>query len=369
MINFIHDKKIIAGLALGVAAVAVGSLWLNDDQESSSGMDESRSSRRSAGSYRDGDSTTITRRAARRASAPASRAPGADAPRSIQRSKGADRNIIARGSGEKSTVQNKKRSSRAGNARARRGPSRLTLSLGDSSLSARQRVANLESLANSSLSEAELEDAYNFLATTPDIAGISASSKHWIVDELITALRVNGADNQELTSRLAEVFQNNDDMVVRDYALQHLGHLRSEGGDIAVIDSSLAAATSEKSGTLAGTAILVLNAQSNNDTSLTTTTQQQAMTIVNDTGYDVRARISALQVAGQQGNAEILTTAIKIASSDAQPVPLRMAAIATLANLQAKDQQGMLETLKNSQDTRLQSAATAAVNKLTAQAE
>ena len=158
-------------------------------------------------------------------------------------------------------------------------------------------------------------------------------------------------------------------MVVRDYALQHLGHIRSEGGDTAIIDSTLIAATSEKRGTIAGTALLALNAQSKNDQSLIATTQQQALTIVNDVGYDVRSRISALLVAGQQGNSDVLTMAVEIASSDTQPVMLRTAAISTLASLQAKDQQAMLESLSQSQDARLQAAATAAVNKLTAPAE
>ena len=369
MIDFIHRKKLIAGLALGIAAVAVGSLCLND-QKSGSETDENRSARRSASSYEDGDTESISSSSpARSAIPPVSSEPGPDAPRSIQRSRGADGNIIARGSVEKSTDRGDKRSAKAGNTGDAKKPNRLTRILGASSLSARQRAANLESLSDNPLSEEELEDAYDFLATTPDIEGISESSKHWIVDELITALRSNGAENQELTSHLAQIFQNNEDMVVRDYALQHLGHIRSEGGDTAIIDSTLIAATSEKRGTIAGTALLALNAQSKNDQSLIATTQQQALTIVNDVGYDVRSRISALLVAGQQGNSDVLTMAVEIASSDTQPVMLRTAAISTLASLQAKDQQAMLESLSQSQDARLQAAATAAVNKLTAPAE
>jgi len=365
MFKLIHNRKLTASIALCVAAIAVASLWVDDQPELGSESGETRSARHSVNNQKDGDTRAAYRKSPHQDNASAAKELHPGAPHRIQRTNGADKHIIARGSSGKSDQASGNRTAKRGKGARAKSSNRLAMLLSASSLTASQRVANLESLGSSPLSEEERKSAYDYLADTPAIAGVSTASQHWIVDELITALRGNGADNKELTSRLAEVYHKNDDMVIRDYALQHLGHIRNEGGDIQLIDSTLMAATNEQQGTLAGTAILALNAQSKNDATLTATTQQKALSIVGNSGYDIRSRISALQVAGQHGSQDILPKAIEIATNATQPVPLRMASIATLADLRAIDQQPVLLKLSQSSDHRLRTAAKAALQKLT----
>jgi HEAT repeat protein len=209
------------------------------------------------------------------------------------------------------------------------------------------------------LNAAERQSAYEHLASSRPADDLPRGARHWLVDELITALRVDGGDNAELTRQLANVFRNrSQDPVVRDYALQHLGHLRDEGGERGIIDGILRDATTETQGTIAGTALLALNQNKEEDAGAT------ALAVATDATYDLRSRITAIQVAGKQGNMAALPVAVAIASDEAQPAVLRMSAIATIADLRAAEQRPLLADLSRSDDIRLRTAAAAALKTL-----
>ena len=221
-------------------------------------------------------------------------------------------------------------------------------------------VTTIESYRSSnSLSHEDRQSLIQYLSADPP-ATITPGQHHWIVDELITTLRADGADNAALSQDLASLYRDRTrHMIVRDYVLQHLGHLTHEGGDLEIIRQTLQSATTEKQGTIAGTALLALN-----QTGTSETTSAQALQIASDPQTDLRSRITALQIAGQQGNVEAIPIATETAADSSQPTAFRLAAIASLAELGATGQQALIQQLTASTDLRIKTAATAALTKL-----
>lgn len=237
---------------------------------------------------------------------------------------------------------------------------RLDPVLGDSGLSVRQRVAALDAL-DSPLSRGESEAIFRGIENPIHLGDIGESSWHWLVDELITTLRKRGAAPGEIRERLEAIHRDTSrSIVVRDYALQHLGHLRSESVDTEPITRTLTSAVAEKRGPLAGTALLALN-----QTRVNRRAGEAALAVAADPTTDIRSRITAIQVAGRQGNPDALPLAVEIATATDQPIPFRMAAIATLGDLRAVGQWLLLSNLSTAADPRLRTAARAALKKLT----
>lgn len=367
MKSLLHQRKFLVALAAALVAVAVGSVWMGESNSAEKkspgapGANQSRSSRSS-------DRNTIAATGAAsgrnrpagvedRAGARAPELPQHQTPEGIKRPKNADQRIIARGTG--TTALGSRRSSQRGSRSD--SSNRLASLLGASSLSARQRVGGLEELGANPLSSAELESAYDYLENTQIPDGISDEQHHWIVDELLTALRRDGSNVTEIATRLRGIYQDRSQhMVTRDYVLQHLGHLQHEGGDLDLIKRTLQAAVSETRGTLAGTALLALNQNDFPDPEL----GQAAFRVASNPSADLRSRLTALQVAGKQQHEEALPYAVEIAGDRTQPVPLRMSAIAIIGDLRATEEQPLLEGLVHSADSRLRSAAESAIAKL-----
>ena len=228
--------------------------------------------------------------------------------------------------------------------------------------STRSLVASIESLrSEGALSREERAAALEFLGNPNAPEFLSEPEWRWLVDELITTLRVDGADNSELSNQLATIATDTDfDFVVRDYALQHLGHIREEGGDPDVIDAALRSALAETENTLAGTALLALNSYVD-----PATLGQDALVIATNQNHDLRSRLTALQVAGKQEQSEALPLAVSIAGDESQPTTLRMSAIATIGDLQALEEESLLQKLSQSNDLRIRNAAHASLSQMT----
>ncbi len=215
------------------------------------------------------------------------------------------------------------------------------------------------------LSFEERQSAYRLLESTSPPGGLVETAWHWVVDEMLSTLRApHGSD--ELIARLEALYRNDAlHMVVRDYALQHLGHLHGEGADPVRIERVLAHALGQGDGTLAGVALLALR-RSARDEGLATDLDLGAAAhrVAADPGADLRSRLSAIQVAGKQGHTDALPLAAELAGDPAQPVPLRMSAVATIADLGAAgDHQPLLQELGRSGDVRLRTAAGAALQR------
>jgi hypothetical protein len=97
-------------------------------------------------------------------------------------------------------------------------------------LNARNRVTQMRSL--SALSSDEQQTLYAAMLHDQLPEGVSRPSWNWMVDVMMTTLRTQGADTSTMVERFSEVARTERvDFTVRDYALQHLGHLKGEGAN------------------------------------------------------------------------------------------------------------------------------------------
>ena len=74
-----------------------------------------------------------------------------------------------------------------------------------------------------------------------------------------------------------------------------------------------------------------------------------------------------MQVAGQQGAQSAGELASNLATDSSNPVPLRMSAIATIADLGLKSEIALLQDLSQSNELRIRKSAQSSLEKLQAQ--
>ena len=204
--------------------------------------------------------------------------------------------------------------------------------VGDSELSAADRVGALVE-APLDFSPDQVNQVFDVIQNGNPPFGIEQQDWHWLVDELVSSMRANQVSPETLTTKLTEVYSDTEqDIVVRDYALQHLGHLIDEGGEKEEIQPVLEKATKETEGTIAGTALLALyHNQADGSASEQAQPAMEALAIAKDPDYSVTSRITALQVAAQTEPSATAAFALETIEQENLPVSFRMAAIASLA--------------------------------------
>jgi len=90
--------------------------------------------------------------------------------------------------------------------------------------------------------------------------GISRGSMRWLADELLTVMRLQDPPWGSLADELGKAaFQPGTDPVVRDYLMQHLGHLWEQHGAREEIERTLWQAVATSDETTAGTALVALS--------------------------------------------------------------------------------------------------------------
>lgn len=249
--------------------------------------------------------------------------------------------------------------------------------LGDrGNLSGRQRISWIREHGKE-FGEPEVKEIVDYLQSGEIPDGLSEGQWHWIVDELLTALRVETKNPGELTRQLEGIFSNSAlDLVVRDYALQHLGHLGREGGDQEVIRAAAMAGLQEIGSPMAGTALLVLH---NEPATLSGGTRagngggtpppdpagdpgSLALTLLANERASLPSRVTALQVAAQRGTGGTVRAAAGVLESDA-PVLLKIAAIAAVGEAGSPADLALLQSV-SANSPQLQRAIRSATAKL-----
>ena len=118
-----------------------------------------------------------------------------------------------------------------------------------------ERVQQLQGMRGISLSMEERESALAFLAGKEVPEGMGKSSMQWLADELLTVMRLQEPPWDGLAEELAKAaFQPGTDPVVRDYNMQHLGHLWEQYGSRKEIDTALWRAVASSDETTPGSA-------------------------------------------------------------------------------------------------------------------
>ena len=204
-----------------------------------------------------------------------------------------------------------------------------------SDLNVRSRVTQMRSL--SALSSDEQETLYAAMLQDELPEGISRPSWNWMVDVMMTTLRTQGADISTMVERFSELARTERvDYTVRDYALQHLGHLKGEGADRETVDPILSDALGITDATVAGTALLALDngLQSGELTEeVRIPRASQAAAIASDTSYSLESRVTALQVAARHDPSSVAQLAQQIVAQDDAAEILKLSAQAALRKM------------------------------------
>lgn len=211
---------------------------------------------------------------------------------------------------------------------------RLSQILGDrSSLTSYQRVEWIRAHSGE-LNDEEKATILGFIQSGSVPAGLGEREWHWIVDSLFTELRNGARDPFALTQAFYDIFSDRSlDAIVRDYVLQHLGHLGHQGGDAEIIHAAALAGVAEIETTIAGTALLLLHREPPPKETATLAAADPAslaMALINNPDASTAAKVTALQIAAQRGAEGVLDAAAALLQTDA-PVMVKVAAVAAVA--------------------------------------
>ena len=209
------------------------------------------------------------------------------------------------------------------------GEMAFVLSLEKNGLTTKQRIDELRKLKEN-LTKTEIVDLIRFLNEGKKPEGMSSGQYRWLADEAMVALR-RSPDRNNATRVLSEIYFNEEqDVVLRDYAVQHLGHLRGEGGDLETINRVLQEAVKSKQGSIAGTALLAMvrTGDDREEYEADAHTQRIAGDIAKNTEVPLASRVTAFQIAINGEGSSALAS--DIAMDEKQPDMLRIVAINTL---------------------------------------
>ncbi len=201
------------------------------------------------------------------------------------------------------------------------------LATGDQTVN--ERVRKLQEMHGISLSKEERAAALDFLAGKEGPERMGKGSMHWLADELLTVMRLQEPPWDGLARELANAaFQPSTDPVVRDYIMQHLGHLWEQYGAREEIDDALWRAVSTTDETTPGTALLALSRSYERDQQEAglTKVRQQALIMARNTNTPLAVRVTALSIAGDGGGQEVGKLAYSLMQNPETPVILRKVA-------------------------------------------
>ena len=188
------------------------------------------------------------------------------------------------------------------------------------------RVHQLQRMRGISLSQAERERALAFLSGKDAPTGIGQGSLQWLADELLTVLRQQNPPWPGLAAALGETaYQPGIHPVVRDYIMQHLGHLWEQAGPRPEIREALWKALDTTDETTPGTALIALSKGFTRDAELEdlAATRERAMALVTAPSSTLAVRVTALTIAAESGSDEVKELAKSLVKNPQTPFMLK----------------------------------------------
>ncbi|RYZ68122.1 MAG: hypothetical protein EOP09_09960 [Proteobacteria bacterium] len=203
----------------------------------------------------------------------------------------------------------------------------------DSKIHSDDCVKTLQSLRFTTFSLNDQDLALQFLSGEINNEVFSRQSYFWIADELLTCLRVQPSILPELIPRLIRIAEApNTDQVIKDYIVQHLGHLweAKEGGGL--VEQYLTTSLDSGRGTVPGTALIALKRGFEREDRMTDANelQKRAAQIVRDPETDMSSRVTALALLGDSGNPIGIDFAHQFVNSPDTPAILHRVAVGIL---------------------------------------
>ena len=136
-------------------------------------------------------------------------------------------------------------------------------------------------------------------------------SMQWLADELVKV-----------------AFQPGTDPVVRDYIMQHLGHLWEKDGARKEIDAALWRAVETADETTPGTALIALSRgyARDQDKKSQAAVHERALALAADPDTPLAVRVTVLAIAGDGGGNEVKKLANRLIQNSDTPLILRKVA-------------------------------------------
>jgi hypothetical protein len=207
-----------------------------------------------------------------------------------------------------------------------------------------------------------------------------------IKNDVILALKSQEPAPGELPGVLLSMFYDQaQDPVIRNYALQHLATWFERAAEKAQVLDALWAGTMDPDASIQGTGLIGLSRLVQGSTPSQTPSAvragfgplsasggagvdtsrltELASALATDPAANDLARLTALQVCAELGIKDVLPAAVSLAQGAAS-TPLRMSAVAAVGALGGPDQASVLNRLLTAQDPRIQTAARAALRRL-----
>jgi hypothetical protein len=229
----------------------------------------------------------------------------------------------------------------------------------------KERMAAVHAIKKD-LSNEELRAFYGYLLA-PAHTGEDRVQENWLRNEMMDKLVTQQNPPAGLTDMLVAVYQDkNQDVVMRDYAIQHMNPAYAQAGaeEKSSLQQVLWQATGETDSSIAGTALLALNnlAQDNAEFDKEKITET-ALKLAGDEQCGELARITAVQICGQTGATQAAPLVLQLAQS-AGSIPLRITAIAALGDLGDRSVETFLQQIAAGNEDRLKPAAESALKRL-----
>ncbi|MFT3990260.1 MAG: hypothetical protein QM680_02505 [Luteolibacter sp.] len=191
-------------------------------------------------------------------------------------------------------------------------------------------MKQLQALRGKELVPDEIQRALAFLRGEELPEKLGKGSRHWLADELLTSLRMQNPLPGNLAQDLSSVaFQPETDPVVRDYILQHLGHLWEQQGASPEIETALWQGVATLSDTTTpGTSLIALASgyERDQNTGRLAEVRAKALQLAEDQTVSLATRVTALSIAGDSGSAAVKEFAGKLAADESTPLILKKVA-------------------------------------------
>ena len=234
----------------------------------------------------------------------------------------------------------------------------------DPELTVIERIDQL--YAQGDLPEDELNLILSFIKSASHATGLSDEDIYWLKNDLFSYLRNSGAlDPTQLIACLAALAgPENSDLVLRDYALQHLSvHALQYGFEEEAIEI-FTQGVQCKEASIAGTSLLAWSRmrESPIETERLDALVETAANVLDDDTYSEASRASALQVIARNDGVLASDQARSILEQDAAHSMLLVSAISALQP-ESNENKVLLQRFKRHADPRVARASLIALNK------